>query len=126
MKKLRILLADDSEDVQEIVTLTAQDLGHDIVTVASGNELIAHLKAAPDAFDVVVTDYDMPGGPDGLTALAVLRADRRFKDLPAILHTSRDNEELTLQVARLEVAHVVKDTMGYRKLFEALALLARE
>lgn len=98
MRKLKIVLADDEPDVRELVTDGLTQRGHTVVVVQSGAELLRLLANGLDDFDVIVTDNTMPGGPNGLEVMRQLRQDSRFKDMPIILHTRGEGEELRAAV----------------------------
>src|SRR5689334_13662085 len=70
-----ILVADDDDDIRELVAAMLESAGHDVVSVPDG-------RAAYDAivrgiYEVVVIDNQMPG----LTGLEVLEAMNRQEDL---------------------------------------------
>lgn len=100
MKRLRILVADDSEDVRLLIVDSLTGCGHSTTVVQNGTELLRLLANGPD-FDVIVTDNTMPGGPSGLEAMRQLRLDRRFKKVPIILHSGDPGEELRAAVEAL-------------------------
>lgn len=126
MKPLRILFADDSEDACTLVTLRATKHGYSVETIPSGDALLARVKAGPSDFDVVVTDNDMPGGVDGLMAISVLRADRRFRGMSLILHTNNPNPKLKSQVEDdLDATFALKG-LSFEELFRALDVIAQE
>jgi len=81
-RTLRILLVDDHDTVRETTTAMLEDLGHSVDAVAGGTAMLDALRAAPAAYDLVVTDYAMPllsGGE------ALLQAREIRPDLPAII-----------------------------------------
>lgn len=124
MKALRILLADDSEDVCTLVTLRAAKLGHSVETVRDGHALLTRVKVGPSDFDVVVTDNDMPGGIDGLLAISVLRSDRRFRSMSLILHTNNPDPKLKLQIEDDLDAMFALKGFSFEELFRALDVIA--
>ncbi len=65
-KPLAIVVADDVEEIQELVALWLGDLGHSIRRASTGRELIELVRE--HAIDLVITDLAMPGG-DGLDAI---------------------------------------------------------
>lgn len=67
----RILAVDDEPLVRRAVSRVMHRLGHTVSEAADG---VAAIRMAQEAvFDVAFVDYDMPGGPDGLTVLSRLR-----------------------------------------------------
>ncbi|MBX9901038.1 MAG: response regulator [Burkholderiaceae bacterium] len=68
--KLRILLADDDEFMQQATIIMLQSLGHTGVAVDDGAKALACL--AQRSFDIVLLDIMMPE-MDGLACLAAIR-----------------------------------------------------
>ena len=83
----RVLLIDDDPDLLDVLTLSFEDGGHEVLTARDGKaglEKIAALKP-----DVVVSDVNMPG-VDGFALCRRLRESGN--KVPLIMLTSRDNE----------------------------------
>ncbi|MDX5412096.1 MAG: PAS domain-containing protein, partial [Rhodobacterales bacterium] len=80
-----VLLVDDSEDVLSVMTGMLEQLGAEVAPSTNPAELLEVLAEAPDAFDAVVTDFDMPAmsGADLARAVHALRPD-----LPVVLVTA--------------------------------------
>jgi EAL domain-containing protein (putative c-di-GMP-specific phosphodiesterase class I)/ActR/RegA family two-component response regulator len=78
----RILLVDDDAAVLTATRRVLERAGHVVVACSSGDEALA--KLAAEAFDVMVSDIQMPG----TTGLKLLRAVREHDlDLPVVLVT---------------------------------------
>jgi DNA-binding NtrC family response regulator len=60
---VRILVVDDDPDLLEITAECLQQSGHEIVSAES--VAAAKVSLANETFDIVVTDYNMPGGGGG-------------------------------------------------------------
>jgi CheY-like chemotaxis protein len=82
-RALRILLVDDDVLVSMNTANMLMDLGHDVVEAQSGLQAM-HLLEAQGPFEVVVTDYAMPG-MNGLDFAA--KAKSKFPELLIILAT---------------------------------------
>jgi len=99
---LRVLVADDDDDMRASVAATLQADGCSTVEAHDGRELIELLKNALDSPDlrpdVVVTDVKMPG-LSGLGALAALQHSKW--DLPVILITGLNDDSLHVVARRL-------------------------
>ncbi len=54
----RVLIVDDDPDVRELIELTLEGQGHDVDRVESGPAALERL--AQHAYDLVVSDLDMP------------------------------------------------------------------
>ena len=80
----RILIADDEESMRLLVARAIAMDGHEIVTAEDGAEALEILSRDQGAFDLLLTDIQMPV-MDGI-ALA-LTAARDFPDLTILLMT---------------------------------------
>jgi DNA-binding NtrC family response regulator len=57
----RIAYVDDDAEYASLFQSALSRLGHRVSAFASAREVLAALDATPDAFDLLVTDYRMPG-----------------------------------------------------------------
>ncbi|MEC7584175.1 MAG: response regulator [Planctomycetota bacterium] len=80
----RVLLVDDEASLAELGARQLQKLGYKVQTETDSDRAIALFLARPEAFDVVVTDYAMPGS-SGLELAASIK--RRRPDIPILLTT---------------------------------------
>ena len=83
---MRILFVDDDADSLRVYGTILASRGHDVTGVLSGVDAIDELTR-DHRFDVVITDYDMPG-IKGDTTLSLIHA--RWPDLPVVLISSHD------------------------------------
>lgn len=60
----RILIVDDEEVVRSLCTRVLSPLGYAVQSAENGDQALALTAEMP--FDLVITDYRMPGGLDGL------------------------------------------------------------
>ncbi len=79
----RILIIDDEQPIREVCVRTLTPLGHSVETAENAEQAIACFERHP--FDLVVTDYRMPGALDGLALGREIR--RRFPETQVILMT---------------------------------------
>lgn len=84
LQDLRIMVVDDDETVSETLANMLEQRQAEVVTCEDGAEALEAMAADPSYWDVVITDYDMPGmtGAELGLALRGLRVD-----LPLILYT---------------------------------------
>ncbi|MFL6816525.1 MAG: response regulator [Bradyrhizobium sp.] len=80
----RVLIADDEESMRTLVARAVAMDGHETVTAQDGAEALEILTGEKGAFDLLLTDIQMPV-MDGI-ALA-LTAARDFPDLTILLMT---------------------------------------
>lgn len=80
----RILLVDDEAPLREILQQSLERFGYSVHTFPGGSAALAAFQAAPDSFDLVVTDHNMPK-MTGMELAAALLRDR--PEIPIILCT---------------------------------------
>lgn len=92
LKGARILLAEDNEINQQIAVELLEGVGAQVTVAHHGQEAVTHLEQAPEAFDLVLMDLQMPvmGGHE---ATLKIRSDARFKELPIIAMTAHATHE---------------------------------
>ena len=87
----RVLYIDDDEVMGVMVERLLERLGYAATCVQDPVQAVAILQAGPDAFDVIVTDLNMPG----LSGLEVARQVRQARaDLPVIISSGNIPEQL--------------------------------
>lgn len=88
---IQLLYVDDSQESCTLVAAFCDRTGAVTVhTLCSGEAALAWLSRS--TADVIVSDYDMPGGMDGIGLLRELQA--RGSTTPFILFTAEDSREL--------------------------------
>ncbi|HEV8473393.1 MAG TPA: hybrid sensor histidine kinase/response regulator [Methylomirabilota bacterium] len=100
----RILLVDDSLSVRRFVGQMLDKAGFDVTTAADGADALVKLGAA--AFDVVITDLEMPR-VNGYELIDDLRRRAATRDLPVIVLTTRAGDKHVALARRLGVSHYV-------------------
>ena len=81
----KILIADDSPALREMVREMLGALGHEVVDAANGSEALQRLQESRP--DLILLDLQMPA-LDGVTTLQHIRRDPRFARLPVIALTA--------------------------------------
>jgi CheY-like chemotaxis protein/anti-sigma regulatory factor (Ser/Thr protein kinase) len=76
------VLPDDEPSVRRVATRLLESLSCLVIGAANAGDALAHARRAADSFDVLVTDYRMPGG-SGTELVAAIR--REAGPLPAVL-----------------------------------------
>ena len=98
---LKILLAEDNKVNQILATRLLGKLGHTVVIVATGREVLGALdEPGSGGFDLVLMDVQMPD-MDGFEATAIIRAREKVSGthLPIIAvtaHAMKGDEERCL------------------------------
>jgi len=105
---LRVLVADDDDEMLAYVTATLQADGCSTVQAHDGDQLLGMLRNALDdphlRPDVIVADVKMPG----LSGLGVLAALQRMTStLPVVLITAADDASIHTVAKRLGAVGVL-------------------
>lgn len=82
----KILLVEDEPDTRELVRLTLELDGHEVLEAATAEEAI--VKARADRPGLILMDLSLGGQFDGLEATKRLRADPAFDGIPIVALTA--------------------------------------
>jgi two-component system, OmpR family, phosphate regulon response regulator PhoB len=84
-----VLVVEDEPQIQELVAINLEHIGHKVLRAASAEEAEAAIRNALP--DVLVLDWMLPG-ESGLAFARRLRADERTRELPILMLTARAME----------------------------------
>ncbi len=87
MKK--ILAADDSRTILQMVGFTLKGAGYDVIEAPDGQAALN--LAQKQAFDLVITDLNMPG-LDGISLTKALRGLSSYRFTPILMLTTEAGE----------------------------------
>jgi PAS domain S-box-containing protein len=114
----RVLLVDDEEPLTVMTAEVLAQLGYEAATFTDGRAALEAFEAAPEAFQVMVTDEVMPA----LTGTELARRVRRRRpDLPIVLLSGYSGPLLTQQALGAGVSELLKKPVQSRELAAALA-----
>ena len=116
----RILLAEDNEINQQIAVELLEAVGASVVVAGNGRLAVEAMRAAPEGFDLVLMDLQMPE-LDGFQATAQLRSDARFASLPIIAMTAHATHEDTQRCLAAGMADHISKPIDPSALFETVA-----
>ncbi len=120
-RRLSVLVAEDSITSRTLLKTILESAGYDVRTAVDGLQAFAALETG--AFDLVVSDVDMPG-MNGFALTAKIRADKRLSELPVVLVTaleSREDKERGIDAGAN--AYIVKSSFDQSKLLEVVKRL---
>jgi two-component system phosphate regulon response regulator PhoB len=84
-----VLVVEDEPQIQELVAVNLEHIGHKVLRAASAEEAEAAIRNALP--DVLVLDWMLPG-ESGVAFARRLRADERTRELPILMLTARAME----------------------------------
>lgn len=119
---LRILVCEDSGFFRNFLSKVLVEQGHIVTETVDGQEGLEQLDQTPTAFDLLITDVEMPR-MSGFELTKNLRADSRFKDLPIIALTSLADEH-SLSTGRAAGVDDYQIKMNKPALLSSIAKLA--
>ena len=117
-----ILYLDDDESLVFLVTRLLQRRGYRVSGFIDQREALAAIRANPPTFDLVVTDYNMPG----MSGLDVAREIRTIRaDLPVAVASGFIDEALHAQAGGAGVRELIFKASAVEDLCETFARLAK-
>jgi two-component system, chemotaxis family, chemotaxis protein CheY len=87
---MRILAADDSASMREMVRVSLGSAGFEVTPAADGDEALR--LAAQTTFDLVLLDVNMPIR-DGFEVTRALRAEPDYKHTPILMLTTESSAD---------------------------------
>jgi len=121
--KTRIMVADDDQDIRDLVVFKLTQAGYDVVAVGDGVAALAAIEADPPR--LAILDVMMPG-LSGMDVLRKVRANEATKDLDIILLTARSRDsDVDAGFAIGASDYVVKPFSPRELVHRVNALLAR-
>ena len=118
-----VLYLDDEEALVIMVTRMLERQGYRVSGYTSAKQALAAVRADPDQFDLVVTDYNMPGmsGLDVADELARIRPD-----LPVAVTSGYISDELRRKAPESGVRHLIYKPNTVEELCEVVHRLTQE
>ncbi len=90
----RIMTIDDSPSLRQMVALTLENAGYEVVEASDGRDAVAKLGGRE--YHLFVTDLNMPG-MDGIELTRKLRSMPEYRFVPIVLLTTESNLEKKMQ-----------------------------
>ncbi|MDQ6992561.1 MAG: response regulator [Mariprofundus sp.] len=100
-----VLLVDDDKAVLKIHTFYLERMGYKVIAVSSGCAALAEFRRQPDLFDMLVSDFQMPG-MNGLELIAEMR--KLVPDLPVLMVSGYADDVLIHQLMAEKVKLATK------------------
>ena len=119
---VRILYVDDDPILREFAVVNLATDRASVDTAADGRAALAAIAGEPP--DLVLLDLDMPE-MDGFQVLEALRADPKFRDLPVIVVTGREDVEAVDRAFAVGATSFVVKPLNWRLLSHQLRYVHR-
>ena len=105
MLKRRIVVADNDPEITDLLMVDLRAEGHEVVGSAPGGEEAFRL-CVEHRPDVLVIDYRMPPGPNGLEIAARVRAE--LPEIAVVLYTNYRGADIREGATRLGASYQMK------------------
>lgn len=103
----KILHAEDSSVIQNVVKVAYEQLRLDYEFFKNGQELLERLQILnPDDISLIVTDVEMPV-MDGLGLMAAIRDIPQYSEVPIIVNTNMANDSITTKARLYGAKHII-------------------
>lgn len=113
-----VMIVDDEPALVALAEEITAELGYEPVGFDSSSAALQAFRAAPQSFDVLLTDEAMPD----LVGIELAREVRRLRpDLPIIIMSGYGGAQLTNRAAKVGISEVLRKPVHRRELAEALA-----
>ena len=122
IRRVRVLLVDDSLVTREMERRLLEDAGFEVTAAGDAEEALSLL--GEESFDCVVTDIETPR-MDGFELAAHLRAMEHFAHLPIIVVSTRDRPEDRLRGLKVGAdAYLTKQSLDAGELVDLVRRLS--
>jgi CheY-like chemotaxis protein/two-component sensor histidine kinase len=85
LEGLRVLVVDDNPHAREILEAYLGQFGLIVDTVNSAEQAIEQIKVVGEPYKLVLMDYIMPGGMDGLEATVHIKQNLPLSEIPKVI-----------------------------------------
>ena len=129
-KNKSVLIADDQEELREVLADKLHALGKEVIAFSSGRRLLGHLQDAAVDVELVVLDLDFGvGEPDGIEILKGIK--EQWDDMPVIILTGKGSIDAAVEAVQYGAADFIekdfyvedKLELGMEKVERMLAVL---
>ena len=102
-----ILVVEDDPDVREFLTFTLKDEGHRAMAAPDGAAALKLIARGTVRPDLILADYNLPNGMDGLQVIAKLR-EKLHRQIPVIILTGDISTDALRDIARHDCVQLNK------------------
>ena len=106
-KQKAVLIADDQQELREMLAEKLRSLGKEVISFSNGQRLLGHLAARPADVELVVLDFDFGvGQPNGLEVLKDIK--EQWAELPVIILTGKGSVDLAVEAVQAGAADFIE------------------
>ena len=102
-----ILIVEDNPNILEMLELLLNDAGHKTLAATNGPRAIELITQSAQTIDLVITDFNLPDGLNGLETIERLQTQVR-RELPAIVLTGDISTASLREIATQGRSHLTK------------------
>ncbi len=115
MRKAKILIVDDEEDIRKTLRGSLEDAGLEVVTAGDGKEALAIVKTMP--LDFVFLDIWLPG----MDGMEILRAIKEFDNsLKVVIITGHGTVATAIQATKLGASDFLEKPLSLDSVFSTI------
>ena len=118
----RILIIDDSADIQGLLKILLESKGYTIECSSNGEEALRMLDSSEDLPGLILLDLRMPI-MDGTTFLGLKRGTARLRNIPTVVMSG--DEDIELRRIETNADDILKKPLNIRSLLEVLERWSR-
>ncbi|MDJ0702654.1 MAG: response regulator [Leptolyngbyaceae cyanobacterium MO_188.B28] len=119
-----VLVVDDSPTIRQILTVTLEEAGYQVLQAQDGQEAIEQLKHHPN-LKLVICDVEMPN-LDGFEFLSCYRQNPALTKVPVVMLSNWDSQEYRQMAMKLEAAAYFTKPYAKQEFLAALNRIVRQ
>lgn len=112
-----ILVAEDEPSSQFLLERILQHSGHNVTVACNGHEALQYLNN--NAYDIGIFDMQMPL-MSGLEAIEKYRENNRVQDLPFIILTATNKDDVMQECENIGIEIVLTKPISSKNLLESI------
>ena len=125
-----VLIADDQQELRDLLSEKLRALGKEVVSFSNGRRLLLHLQDNPKDVELIVLDLDFGAGePGGIEILRDIKES--WSDLPVIILTGKGSIDAAVEAVQYGAADFIEKDLyvedkleiGMEKIERMLAVL---
>ena len=94
---MKVIVADDSLVMRKIIGGVVQELGHEIIHAANGQQMLDVLEERANEVGLILLDWNMPG-LNGIDALKEMQQNSEYHRIPVFM-VSTESEDSKIKEA---------------------------